>query len=227
MYGRDDAINAFNDFIRDAGFPCVGAKSALAMDAIRIFVARDLRDHRSDVAVLAFLDAPLPSSVGLASTVVLFPETPLMTEVDFEGALWQRLQAVHDIDCHKSVWDAHVSDDPQSADFGMSLGGIGYFIVGLHPGASRIARRAPMAMLAFNPHSQFRQLKSVGKYQRVQKIVQARDMAIQGSVNPMLAEHGAMSEAAQYSGRAVGSDWLCPFKPNATARSKRMLQRAN
>ena len=39
-----------------------------------------------------------------------------------------------------------------------------------------------------------------------------RDMAISGSPNPMLARHGESSEARQYSGRAVTSDWTCPFK---------------
>ena len=38
-----------------------------------------------------------------------------------------------------------------------------------------------------------------------------RDVEVSGAPNPMLARHGAVSEARQYSGRAVGSDWSCPF----------------
>jgi FPC/CPF motif-containing protein YcgG len=32
-----------------------------------------------------------------------------------------------------------------------------------------------------------------------------------GSINPMLANHGSISSARQYSGRAVETDWVCPF----------------
>ena len=43
--------------------------------------------------------------------------------------------------------------------------------------------------------------------------VRERDKALAGSVNPMLADFGRGSEAAQYSGREVGPDWKCPFTP--------------
>ena len=39
-----------------------------------------------------------------------------------------------------------------------------------------------------------------------------RDEALAGSRNPMLSRHGDTSEARQYSGRAVGADWACPFR---------------
>ena len=39
----------------------------------------------------------------------------------------------------------------------------------------------------------------------------ARDIALAGDANPMLARHGTVSEARQYSGRAVEADWVCPF----------------
>ena len=43
---RDDQnhprAEAFRAFIRDAGFPCVGAKSALTKGQMRVLVARDI-----------------------------------------------------------------------------------------------------------------------------------------------------------------------------------------
>jgi hypothetical protein len=33
----------------------------------------------------------------------------------------------------------------------------------------------------------------------------------------MLARHGEASEAAQYSGRQVPSDWTCPFRHRRVA----------
>ena len=41
-----------------------------------------------------------------------------------------------------------------------------------------------------------------------------RDEDWSGSINPMLAVHGSISEARQYSGRVVGEDWECPFRPH-------------
>lgn len=38
-----------------------------------------------------------------------------------------------------------------------------------------------------------------------------RDMALCGTANPMLSRFGDGSQAPQYSGRLVGSDWRCPF----------------
>lgn len=49
-----------------------------------------------------------------------------------------------------------------------------------------------------------------GDYPEMQKATRARDRALQGSVNPNLADFGVASEARQYSGREMGNDWQCP-----------------
>jgi FPC/CPF motif-containing protein YcgG len=54
-------------------------------------------------------------------------------------------------------------------------------------------------------------LKASGKYQSMQGAIRTRDVALQGSVNPVLSRFGEASEARQYSGRAVGDGWKCPF----------------
>lgn len=220
MTNRDEAIAAFHDFVRDRGFPCVGAKSALATDGLTILVAEDLRCGADDGAILAALRAALPDPdpARLISIVVLFPSTPAMGEAAFEAGMWRRLQALHEVDRIDFDWDPRVSADPTSPDFGMSLGGAGYFVVGMHPGASRLARRAPVATLAFNPHAQFRRLKAEGRYGRLSEVVRGRDTAFQGTPNPMLSDHGTVSEAVQYSGRAVSEDWVCPFRAQSGLR---------
>ena len=77
--------------------------------------------------------------------------------------------------------------------------------------ASRPARRAPYPTLVFNLHDQFEQLRAAGRYERMREAILARDEKLAGSINPMLARHGEASEARQYSGRAVGEEWRCPF----------------
>jgi uncharacterized protein len=42
-------------------------------------------------------------------------------------------------------------------------------------------------------------------------VIRAAERALQGTLNPMLAEFGRRSEAAQYSGRKVDPGWRCPF----------------
>lgn len=67
-------------------------------------------------------------------------------------------------------------------------------------------------MLVFNLHEQFEKLRAEGRYERMRERILDRDLAIAGSLNPMLARHGEASEARQYSGRAVEPDWGCPFR---------------
>ncbi len=199
-------------FIGDASFPCIGAKSAIGHNGVSVCRAGDLRSADHDGKILAALRA-LPAGGKMPrdfiSLVALFPATPDLSEFEFERHLWCRLQALHDAD--PSAWDAAVDADPSSPRFGMSLAGRAFYIVGMHPNSSRLARRAPTTMLAFNPHSQFDSLRASGSFERFRSVIHGRDAALQGEANPMLADHGERSEALQYSGRQVGADWACPF----------------
>ena len=107
--------------------------------------------------------------------------------------------------------DLSVSRDPDDPHFSLSFGGQAFFVVGLHPGASRPARRFERPAMVFNLHDRFVRLREEGRYEKLRASILDRDVAVAGSLNPMLARHGEMSEARQYSGRAVGNDWQCPF----------------
>lgn len=204
----------FIDRIDGKAFPCVGAKSASAKDGIEFFEGGDLRDADADERLLRGLQA---FAVGAGddplflSFVALFPKTPKLVEVEFERALWQRLQALHELDARDYDWDASVSDQPASPQFSMSLGGRAFYVIGLHPGSNRRARRFHCAALVFNRHSQFESLREDGRYDKLRGYIIERDAAFSGSRNPMLAVHGEASEARQYSGRQVGAEWQCPF----------------
>ena len=209
-----DVVRAFKAFIRRKAYPCLGAKSALARRALQCFCAEDISsdtdDQRIAERVQMFASAAREDDVFL-SLAVLFPGSPRMTEVAFEQALWQRLRAIHAIDQLHHRWDARVSDDPASSHFSMSVGGRGFFVIGLHPGASRLARRFQCPVLVFNLHSQFEQLRADGRYDKLRSSIVERDIAFSGSSNPMLSTHGERSEARQYSGRIVDENWSCPF----------------
>jgi FPC/CPF motif-containing protein YcgG len=210
---RDDR-QRFLDRVARPDFPCVGAKSAAAQEGIEFFEAGDLREDCNDPVLLARLQvfaAAAPRDALFVSFVAIYPDTPKLAEAEFEATLWRRLQSLHELDAHAFAWDPSVSADPASPDFSMSLGGRAFYVIGLHPGASRRARRFPFAAMVFNLHSQFETLRGDGRYEKMRAAIIERDVAYGGSRNPMLKVHGEASEARQYSGRVVGAEWRCPF----------------
>ncbi len=207
----------FAAFVRSDQFPCVGAKSALALGQLYVFEAGDFRNAYADRQLhraLHNFGAKSPdSSNGVASFACLFRPCPVMSEQDFELTLWKRLQALHDIDAERAVdWAPDVSCEPGSPDFSFSVGSVAYFVVGLHPGASRAARRFRRPALVFNAHQQFEKLRRDGRYGTMQSIIREREVARNGSINPMLTDFSRGRQAAQYSGRLVAQSWICPLK---------------
>ena len=64
----------------------------------------------------------------------------------------------------------------------------------------------------FNPHEQFELLREEGRFDRMREAIRRRDEDLQGTINPMVADHGDATEALQYSGRAHGPDWEPPLE---------------
>lgn len=214
-------MQAFRAFIADAPFPCVGAKGALAHDAIRIVPVGRLGDRAHDAFVLAKLAAfgrmlarRPDDDATLHSFAAVFDGPADTCERRFEALLWAQLQRLHALDVQRgNRWAPDVSDDPQHPRFSLSLAGQPYFVIGLHPGASRRARRFDWPVIVFNPHWQFERLRGNGRYSKMQSAIRQRELDLQGSINPNLADFGQASEASQYSGRAVEPDWQCPLRP--------------
>jgi FPC/CPF motif-containing protein YcgG len=210
----------FRDFIRHRPFPCVGAKSALSRGGMTLVVARGIGtpadDARIYAALLAFVWRYRQAPQLFQSFAVLFDGEAPESEEGFEAALWTRVQALTDRDGQLGQpHDSRVAADPEDPHFSVSLGGEGFFIVGLHPAASRLARRFAAPALVFNLHDQFQRLRAEGRYERLRDSIVARDVALAGTANPMLADHGERSAARQFSGRAVPDDWTCPYQRRA------------
>ena len=216
-YARGSIPADFAAFIRSEAFPCVGARSALALGGLVVIEAGDFASAAHDVAIHAALAdfgrCAMEETAGLHSFACLFRHGPKLSEAEFEAALWARAQGLHDIDATSGArWADGVSREPESPDFSFSVGAAAYFVVGLHPGASRAARRFCRPALIFNPHEQFERLRADGRYRQMQSIIREREIATHGSINPMLSDFGSGREAAQYSGRQVGEGWTCPLK---------------
>ena len=210
----------FRDHVRAAEFPCVGAKSALSRGQMDFVVARNITSAWDDLRMLpaiADVASRYHDDQAIFRTLIVLFEGPInLDEEAFETALWERVQSLSD----KDDWlgfapDPSVSADPEHPHFSLSFGGEAFFIVGVHPNASRPARRFEVPAMVFNLHDQFEVLRSEGRYEKLRSAILDRDVALAGDINPMLARHGSSSEARQYSGRQVSNDWTCPFARGA------------
>jgi len=199
-----------------SAFPCVAARSAFNRGGYRFGLLAPLGSQEATAQLwqaLRHFGEEFPSPVDeFVTYVAVFQDAGSQGELPFETALWDQLQALHALDARHFGWAEGVGQDPRGDDFSFSVGGRAFFVVGMHPRASRLARRAPHTTVVFNLHEQFERLRTTGKYDAMQHAIRRRDQALQGSINPVLASFGESSEARQYSGRAVPADWRCPFQ---------------
>jgi FPC/CPF motif-containing protein YcgG len=208
----------FKSFVSHRAFPCVGAKSALNRDRMEFGIFKELSDVDAAASLCDQLGDfsrrhPVPGADPV-SFVAMF-RGRVANEDEFHSKLWEHLQAMHDIDAEAHPWDASVSADPANDQFSFSVGSRAFFVVGLHPKSSRLARQAPFPCLVFNFHDQFESMRQSGRYETLQKAIRQRDVALQGDINPVLARFGEGSEAAQYSGNAAAAGQRCPFRSQA------------
>ncbi|MFC6095397.1 guanitoxin biosynthesis heme-dependent pre-guanitoxin N-hydroxylase GntA [Flavobacterium qiangtangense] len=211
---HDSIRTAYADFIVGQNHPCVMANTVFQMENYQLRVYDDIESASNTESILkdisAYLEGYDLSSSKFESLILCFEHSSFASEGDFERALWALLQRLHEAD--SSPWDPKVSADPDDANFSFSLGGTAFYIIGMHPVSSRLARRAPYCTVVLNLHWQFEKLREMGSYDTVRNRIRRRDEALQGSINPALADFGNASETRQYSGRNVEPDWKCPFR---------------
>jgi FPC/CPF motif-containing protein YcgG len=216
---EEDNLNAWQinqEFIRKVDtteYPCVGAKAAFNTKQYRLGVYGAMGECNSTEALAVDLKLYIEDALGkdcnYMSMIAVF-EDKVDSEVDFEQKLWSQLQKLHDADVD-ATWDPSVSSDPTDMNFSFSFNGYAFFVVGLHPQASRRARRFGFTAMAFNLHKQFEVLRESGVYDKMKNTIRTREKNYDGGINPMLKDHGQGLEAPQYSGREVDDSWRCPF----------------
>ena len=196
-------------------YPCLGARASFHRRLYRFGVYPEISSSTVARALChdlyEFAHEMGDPEVGFASFIATFLRPDVRDERHFEMLLWDQLQYLHNVDSEFFPWDSDVSSDPEDPWFSFSVGGAAFYIVGLHPLASRSSRRFAHPTIVFNLHSQFAQLSSQGRLEPFKRAIRVRDIALQGSINPMLTQ-GSGSQARQYAGRAVESDWRCPLQ---------------
>lgn len=204
---------AFRGLALNERFSCIAGRAAIRRSAYRF----GLYDRLGSAASAANLGCDLKRFARdtdlrdepLTTFVASFVDPVPADEEDFESLLWATLQQLNDADV--APWSPDAQPAPDDPAFSFSFDGMGFFVVGLHARSSRFARRFAWSTLVFNPHAQFERLRQEGHYGRFRDVIRTRDVDLQGTANPMLREFGEESEARQYSGRAVGEAWKCPF----------------
>ena len=199
-------------------FTCVGAKAAVRQGGYRFGLYEALADEASSAGLardlFTFTRERHAFQSEFATFVASFSGPLPPDEPAFERLLWTTLQQLHDSDAAYHTWDPAVTADPADPHFSFSFAGTAFFVVGLHAASSRASRRFAWPSLIFNPRDQFDRMRQTGRYARFQQVIREAERTLQGDINPMLADFGERSEAAQYSGREVGRDWRCPFHAN-------------
>ena len=129
------------------------------------------------------------------------PRPRVEDERHFERLLWSQLEQLHEVD--EQPGTSRCRPTPRPA---LRLQRRRHRVLHRRPApqASRDARRTPTPTLVFNLHEQFEELRASGRFPRMRDKIRERDLHLQGTVNPMVADHGEDSEARQYSGRQVG-----------------------
>jgi hypothetical protein len=208
-------IQEYLDYIHNDSFPCIAAKAALARQQIDCLVVDHMACPKDDKLILDFLyefiDSYRASKELYHSAAIIFKGPDNINESDFDSLLWMRLQSISNLDSKNYPYDSRVDKDPESGKFSFSVKEEAFFIIGLHPGSTRSTRQFQYPTLTFNPHAQFEQLKDMNKFERMKEVVRKRDLAISGSINPMLENYGVSSEVYQYSGVNYDDQWQCPL----------------
>jgi len=208
--------DAFERFVAHPDYPCLGARSAMRQGGCQVAVYGALGSEHAtaelarDLAAFAADATSMGESPAFVSFAAVFVQPAPATEIHFEQALWDQLGRLASLD-PSPAWAPGTSDDPADPHFAFSFLEASYFVVGLHPESSRHARRFGWPALVFNPHAQFARLRAEERFERLRATIRARDIALQGDINPNLADAGECSEARQYSGRATDDAWRCPF----------------
>lgn len=202
------------ELILERDHPCLMARAVFKSGNVIVKAYGELGSYDNAPVMLGDLQRFVSSfdfeGEEFYSFIAVFRAEKVFSEREFESRLWRQLQSVSDRDV--APWDPQVSSEPESPRFSMSIAGHAFYVVGMHQGSSRISRRSPFPVLVFNLHQQFQKLRERGLYTAVRNKIRELDFQLQGSVNPVLEDFGERSEARQYSGREVETDWKCPFQ---------------
>jgi FPC/CPF motif-containing protein YcgG len=211
----ENHLKEMNDFILNGkSYPCIAAiksmqqKEFLSGHYGRFGFAENWNALRNDLKY--FIKQQSLTNSTYLTFWALFDSEHHLSEEDFESGLWNELSHLSSEEDKAQDWGKWPSD-PKAEGFNLSIDGEKFFVVGLHPASSRLARRYSSPAIVFNLSRQFENLKQAGQFELMKETVRKRDIKLQGTANPMVLQHDDNWESIQYSGKNNSSDWKCPF----------------
>lgn len=206
------AVDAhFRAWVLDGRFPCLGASSAVRHGDYILHTCPPLGTEAGAQACLHALDETIAAfpvdSHPVTILVAVFDGPWDVDENKFEEMLWLHLNFLREQTPLASMSGSAPLAGRDFEDPGFAFADRDFFIVGMHPRASRIARRFRWPTLVFNALTHSQKLRDDGHYDLMRDRIRNRDLRLQGTLNPTLD----LPQLAQFSGRAVGSDWRCPL----------------
>lgn len=192
----------FKEFVGGKSFSCVMAKAALKKGFVK---SKDLGSGMSAKESLRFIYEFVKEyrrcGNDLSSFIFFFEEERFKTFSAFEKFFWDFILDLKRLDQDLYPGDQRVGADPIDPDFGYSLMEEAFFLIVLHPGSPRKARRYFKPAIVFNPHQQFEKMRINGSFEKVRSLIREKDARIQKEKNQMLQDYGAGNEILQYTGR--------------------------
>lgn len=213
------AMDDFWSFIAGDGFSCTGGKATRNRMTFRsgFHAAQGSREAAQTLAAHLYRfqeerKAENPALPFLYCVYAAFFDGPeVSSEKHAHDLVWRQLQALHDTDMEKHGYAEDASADVTSMDFAYSVGAECFMVPSLNPFASRLTRRYKRPVMVFIPREQFHHIYDNGIYKKMQEVIRAHDIRMQGTCNPMLDLHETASDAVTFSGMAVASAAECPF----------------
>lgn len=215
MTNVENFVNELSWRVTQKNYPCIAAIQSFYRDDYQVGFygsfgsGKNWHSLRQDL--LSFLSRQKKTGSKYLSFWAVF-EPELFSELEFETALWRELSFLTSEEERESDWPNLEMSDPDTPSFRFALDGSEFFVVGMHSQSSRLARRWSSPALIFNVFSQFETLKLEKKYDTMVATNRIRDVLFQGSINPMVEQHGEQWEAIQFSGRKNEGSWQCPFQ---------------
>jgi len=161
-------------------FTCLGARAAARRQVTRLVEPGPIGESGTTAslhdAMREFVRNVISPDENFTTLVAIFDDGPEVDEQEFDRIFWRQLQALHDLDATSYAWAEGVSSDPESPNFSFSLIGHPFFVVGMHPAASRISRRFRRPAMAFNSHRQFDRLRAAGAYSGLKTRIRTREI---------------------------------------------------
>jgi FPC/CPF motif-containing protein YcgG len=177
--------NQFRALVLDTTFPCVGAKAAFHRDTYRFGMYPEMASPAATAGLCQDLRAFVAEQPSIGSNFATFIASFTGPQPEdwshFDVRIRRQLQFLRDMDSYE--YDRETQADAKSLRASFSFAGRAFFLVEFYAASPHWTRRFAWPTLVFNPRHQFERLREEGKFERFQQVVQARERALQESIN--------------------------------------------